>query len=345
MALVQCPECASQVSDQATACPKCGYPLTVKPQPVNLAVPAGITAQTGTFWRCASCGKHVPNRQNTCVCGAARPEAAAGPVMSRGPVVTITPQFSTIEDRGSSAPWAVAVVLLGGLVLAGLFYASKNAGELPKAGVVRDEPTAPRGPETYFLPAAAGSPSTQQPSLQSGASALSPAEQVEMAARQSQQKGQAPGNPAAPSLPEAQSWIKDRFESEERRVTWQGCSLDIETTRGGSYARWVIPMKDLEIVGTRVESEMKRSQTETSVVGSAGQTYSGRDSQSTLGSARRDESAVTEYTLILKANHPGAFAGTIGSEVRLYVESQEAGESVRRALSQVALLCGARKPL
>ena len=27
MALVYCPECDSQVSDQAIACPKCGYPI------------------------------------------------------------------------------------------------------------------------------------------------------------------------------------------------------------------------------------------------------------------------------------------------------------------------------
>lgn len=27
MALVQCPECNREVSDQATACPKCGHPL------------------------------------------------------------------------------------------------------------------------------------------------------------------------------------------------------------------------------------------------------------------------------------------------------------------------------
>lgn len=31
MALIKCPECGTSVSDKATACPKCGYPI--KPQP------------------------------------------------------------------------------------------------------------------------------------------------------------------------------------------------------------------------------------------------------------------------------------------------------------------------
>ena len=28
MALVKCPECSSQISDKATACPSCGYPIS-----------------------------------------------------------------------------------------------------------------------------------------------------------------------------------------------------------------------------------------------------------------------------------------------------------------------------
>lgn len=38
MALITCPECQQQVSDQATACPKCGYPLTKEPIPVSESV-------------------------------------------------------------------------------------------------------------------------------------------------------------------------------------------------------------------------------------------------------------------------------------------------------------------
>ena len=35
MALINCPECSRVISDQATACPHCGYPLSRKPYSVN----------------------------------------------------------------------------------------------------------------------------------------------------------------------------------------------------------------------------------------------------------------------------------------------------------------------
>ena len=31
MALIQCPECANEVSDQAVSCPKCGFPIAAAP--------------------------------------------------------------------------------------------------------------------------------------------------------------------------------------------------------------------------------------------------------------------------------------------------------------------------
>ena len=40
MALVKCPECHSQVSDQAVVCPNCGFPLTEKPPPPQAYPPA-----------------------------------------------------------------------------------------------------------------------------------------------------------------------------------------------------------------------------------------------------------------------------------------------------------------
>jgi ribosomal protein L7/L12 len=36
MALIKCPECSNEVSDQAIACPKCGYPLQQAPQDAEL---------------------------------------------------------------------------------------------------------------------------------------------------------------------------------------------------------------------------------------------------------------------------------------------------------------------
>lgn len=28
MALIKCPECGKEISDQATSCPNCGYPIS-----------------------------------------------------------------------------------------------------------------------------------------------------------------------------------------------------------------------------------------------------------------------------------------------------------------------------
>ena len=38
MALITCPECSREVSDQAAACPHCGYPLRTKLAPATPAI-------------------------------------------------------------------------------------------------------------------------------------------------------------------------------------------------------------------------------------------------------------------------------------------------------------------
>ncbi len=38
MALINCPECSREVSDQAAACPHCGYPLRAKPSPAGSTI-------------------------------------------------------------------------------------------------------------------------------------------------------------------------------------------------------------------------------------------------------------------------------------------------------------------
>lgn len=40
MALIKCPECAKEISNAATACPSCGYPLTGTPTPAVVVSPA-----------------------------------------------------------------------------------------------------------------------------------------------------------------------------------------------------------------------------------------------------------------------------------------------------------------
>ena len=45
MALVQCPECGSTVSDRATSCPKCGTPLAPQATPSSQIPVQGFTQQ------------------------------------------------------------------------------------------------------------------------------------------------------------------------------------------------------------------------------------------------------------------------------------------------------------
>lgn len=170
MALVQCPECANQVSDQATACPKCGYPLAVTQKPNSpVTTRTAATAQTGSFWLCPSCGKHVPTRQAACACGLARPQGGALPIASPRPATTLTPQFHEPERE---TPWkAIATLCVGGLVLAGAFKISMEAAKQPapkdsKLLGALALPTEPARQEGYFLPVPPGAPLTQQPGMQ-----------------------------------------------------------------------------------------------------------------------------------------------------------------------------------
>lgn len=179
MALVQCPECANQVSDQATACPKCGYPLAVSRKPVSPVGPKTAAApQTSSFWLCPSCGKHVPGRQKSCLCGFVRPETV--PVVNPRPVTTLAPQFTSAEDRQGPSWMAITIVLVGGLALARGVYVSMNAGgqaepkELNLALAAKKQPETPRGADAYFLPPTAAPAGTQASQVQP--SAVVPAE-------------------------------------------------------------------------------------------------------------------------------------------------------------------------
>ena len=43
MALIKCPECGTEVSGEAAACPKCGHPLQAKPSGgINMRDPVHV---------------------------------------------------------------------------------------------------------------------------------------------------------------------------------------------------------------------------------------------------------------------------------------------------------------
>lgn len=87
MALISCPECDRRVSDAASVCPQCGYPLTAQkrdrqePLPARVAappvlppVPTSSTARAVTVLalKCPMCGGSVPHRSRNCIyCGSA----------------------------------------------------------------------------------------------------------------------------------------------------------------------------------------------------------------------------------------------------------------------------------
>lgn len=61
MAIIQCPECGHQISDQAGVCPNCGYVLKKKKLPIKLLIAGGLllvcaalgvfaVTQTTVFW-------------------------------------------------------------------------------------------------------------------------------------------------------------------------------------------------------------------------------------------------------------------------------------------------------
>lgn len=71
MALIACPECLRQVSDRATTCPECGYPLGIALPPAPAVEPTPVAfAQTArprsrTLARCRACGNLVTPREVT----------------------------------------------------------------------------------------------------------------------------------------------------------------------------------------------------------------------------------------------------------------------------------------
>lgn len=185
MVLVQCPECAKQVSDLAAACPHCGCPRAVTGQVGGGAGgPAPVSLQTGSFWLCASCGKRVSTHQSSCVCGAVRPEKATAAVVRTRPTATKPPQVSVPEDPRSSAPGKlIAAAFLGGLVLAGALYVSMSKEPPNEMAAARaTPPETPRDAETYLGVLKVAQPPVAPNTASPSPIPLTPAEQVALAA-------------------------------------------------------------------------------------------------------------------------------------------------------------------
>lgn len=60
MALIKCPECGKEVSDKATACIHCGYPLNSMDNNVEEKANAHVEKyEDANCWKCPTCGKKL----------------------------------------------------------------------------------------------------------------------------------------------------------------------------------------------------------------------------------------------------------------------------------------------
>lgn len=79
MALIECPDCRTSVSDQATACVKCGRPLAAiatEPAP-TVAVGTTTIQATGKEWKALELGGVVLVLVGTGSCAAGKTDASA----------------------------------------------------------------------------------------------------------------------------------------------------------------------------------------------------------------------------------------------------------------------------
>lgn len=71
MALIKCPECGQQVSDQAEKCPNCAFPISQRPSGVPASEsPARVIEPGPDQLRCVNCGNIVSKKAVVCLsCG------------------------------------------------------------------------------------------------------------------------------------------------------------------------------------------------------------------------------------------------------------------------------------
>ena len=56
MALINCPECNTEVSEKADKCPKCAYPINKIPHPNNVNQEIVVKAKEGCFLQTLNAG-------------------------------------------------------------------------------------------------------------------------------------------------------------------------------------------------------------------------------------------------------------------------------------------------
>lgn len=122
MALINCPECESEVSDKAKSCPKCGYPT------------ADIIKNKAS---CPECEAEIPDNVKTC------PECGY-PIDSKTVNVTTTPTNKQVSEPQANklVPPEMPGVLVGAIVIyvlnfcIGLVDASSTPNISPELAII-----------------------------------------------------------------------------------------------------------------------------------------------------------------------------------------------------------------
>ena len=126
MALIQCPECRSEVSDRAPSCPRCGYPLAqqrtygeVLANRVWEARSAGLAAQslTASFHDNGTLEGILANPPDDLVI---RPQRVRGKWHFANPLLMISYAYATVSGGSAEAEFAIEITQMSETRLTGI---------------------------------------------------------------------------------------------------------------------------------------------------------------------------------------------------------------------------------
>jgi RNA polymerase subunit RPABC4/transcription elongation factor Spt4 len=123
MALTACPECKTQISTKAAACPQCGFPLGAA-EPVSER--ERVPLRTGVPLReCPACRALTDARAWVCQTCSRRIGPAPGTEEAKAEVQRIA-DIKAMANRGMR--WTIGIIMLIGIVLIILFSGTGKGG-------------------------------------------------------------------------------------------------------------------------------------------------------------------------------------------------------------------------
>ena len=175
------------------------------------------STSTGSFWRCPSCQKHVPSRQDTCRCGFQRSQA---PKLAHEVRVGASAQASNKSERSAPSLGGIAGATVMVLLLIGTGYwgyRSFNAPPPPApedselARKIRDARAKSQQPQVVYVPV----PAPSQPMRAPAEQARQPLAPVAQPAAQPAIPPSMPTVSAPPATLESETDIRRRAGAEQ----------------------------------------------------------------------------------------------------------------------------------